>query len=175
MTTEKNVEELKVVKTEQDQLIHEEYVAPAPVEKFIDSVTGEVIDKSKLTHWQKIKIAAEATGTQVREPKSGCKKCFGRGYDIYLQDGTPHPCNCIYPNKTEAEKMKDQSLSSFAVNRKMKRDAMKENKNLSNKLANLIREGKIKIKKELEKDVPEIVKENLEVTPDASEVIEVCK
>lgn len=155
---------------EQDQLIHEEYVQPKPIEKFIDTATGELVEKEKLSHWQKIKIAAESTGVIIGEPKSGCRRCYGRGYDWYYSDGTPHPCMCIYPTKTPSEKAADYNKWSksngFTVNRKMRRNAFKNNKNLTYKLEELIRQGKEKLREELKNDVKEIVKENVIVTPD---------
>ena len=94
-------------------LTNQNYQAPTDEDKFIDTSKGEVIDKSKLTEFDVIKAVAKQTGTEIRNPRSGCKHCYGRGWvgkDFASQ--SPIPCSCIYPPKTQAQKIKDQSIDA---------------------------------------------------------------
>jgi hypothetical protein len=84
------------------------YETPKNVDKFIDTSTGQVIDKDKLGLWEQIKVVIESNGGVVGRRKSGCKRCYGRGYTGVWLDGTPNACDCFLPVKTPNEKKKAQ-------------------------------------------------------------------
>jgi hypothetical protein len=92
-------------------LTGQKYEAPTDKDKFIDTAKGELIDKSKLTDWDVIKAVAKQTNTEIRNPRSGCKHCYGRGY-IGWDSVTkaPVPCRCIYPPKTEDQLMQEAHI-----------------------------------------------------------------
>ena len=47
--------------------------------------------------WEVIKEAAEAAGIAIKNPKSNCKHCHGRGYiGRYADTGEPIVCKCIF-------------------------------------------------------------------------------
>lgn len=100
---------------------------------FIDTNTGKIIEKDKLTPFDHIRIAAEQSGTVIRNPRSGCKNCFGRGYVGYLDSGLPLICTCIYPPTTKQERDKQaQSLASIMY---IKKQNKKTKINLVDKLS----------------------------------------
>ena len=92
-------------------LTGQNYELPELADKFIDTSKGELIDKSKLSDFDVIKAVAKQKGVAIRNPRSGCKKCYGRGY-IGWDNKTkaPIPCNCIYPAKTEDQKMQEHNI-----------------------------------------------------------------
>jgi hypothetical protein len=84
---------------------------PEEVSSFVDTGKGEVIDKSKLSHFDVIKALAAKTGTAIRNPKPTCKKCSGRGYiGIDILTNSPFPCTCIYPPKSGEDREKEKAL-----------------------------------------------------------------
>lgn len=80
--------------------------------------TCEFIERVALTPFEKIKFAAEKFGMKLNDPKTSCKRCFGRGY-IGIDSNTRIPvhCPCIIPNQ-----MKQHAGNNFIpTNRKSKR------------------------------------------------------
>ena len=112
---------------------------PEDVSTFVDTGKGEVIDKSKLSHFDVIKALAAKTGTVIRDPKSSCKKCYGRGYiGVDTITNTPFPCTCIYPPKSPNERRNEEQLeeNNFAfINRRNRR-----------RLARMVKYSKIRFK-----------------------------
>ena len=81
---------------EGDSLVGEKYVAPAKDEKFIDVHKGTVIDKKDVSPLLQIKAFFESTNTKYREPRSGCGKCYGRGYTGFNTTTQAWiPCRCM--------------------------------------------------------------------------------
>lgn len=120
------------------------YQAPADVDKFVDTSKGELVDKSKLTEFDVIKAVAKQTGTEIRNPRSGCKHCYGRGWiGKDYKTGAPVPCRCIYPPKTHDQKMQeahtDQKNAPMVFNKK----TFKQLKKLIKSEKKLIRKQKI--------------------------------
>jgi hypothetical protein len=123
-------------------LTGQKYETPKDVDKFIDTAKGELIDKSKLSDWDVIKAVAKQTGTEIRNPRGGCKKCYGRGY-IGWDSVTkaPIPCHCIYPPKTPDRKMQEQ-------NQDKKNQPVSLNRKTIKKLRKLIKSEKKLIKQQ---------------------------
>ena len=105
-------------------LTGQKYKEPEEKDKFIDTAKGELVDKTSLTDFDVIKAVAKQNNVEVRNPRSGCKKCYGRGFigKDYVTKA-PIPCSCIYPVKTEDQKLKDynqdQKNMPVKFNRKM--------------------------------------------------------
>ena len=93
-------------------------------DKIIDLNKGEIVDKSKLSIFQQIKLAANDSGTEIRPPKPGCKKCYGRGYTGKLMNGEPLICTCLFPPKPGVELKQQLNTMSYIAQMK------KKNKNL---------------------------------------------
>jgi hypothetical protein len=54
-------------------------------------------DIRSMDPWQVIKEAANAAGIPIKNPKSNCKHCHGRGYvGRYADSGEPIACRCIF-------------------------------------------------------------------------------
>ena len=110
--------------SEQDQ-----YKLPEAETVYLDSDKNEVVKEDDLTPWLLIKSLAEKMGTIIREPRSNCKDCYGRGYigfrpkkvnstkaeNVSLLSKEPVPCPCIF---TAEQKENDRPLD---MNRKQKR------------------------------------------------------
>lgn len=102
---------------ESSSLYGQQYDLPESKDGYIDTGTGEVIDRENLTPWEVIRAIAAQTNTKIREPRKGCRHCYGRGYDgIDVKTRSPIPCNCIYPDKTAAEKMADSMYDGNRIN-----------------------------------------------------------
>lgn len=77
-----------------------------------DTTTGEIRDH-KLTPWEIILEFAKATNTIIKDPRSGCKHCYGRGYSgIMSKTKQPIPCNCIFPVKSKVQKIQEHAMST---------------------------------------------------------------
>lgn len=138
-------------------LYHEQHTRPSEVSTFVDVTKGSVIDKSELSHFDVIKAIASKTGMAIRDPKSSCKKCYGRGYiGIDILSKSPIACNCIYPPKTQNEKESEKYIEdnnfnvlSRRVKRNlkaiMKRDKKKTIKNKFNDKMNQIAKNRVKV------------------------------
>jgi len=62
----------------------------------IDSESGAIIDESKLTPFERIKLTTRKLGKEINDPNKSCKHCHGRGYTYIDLDGTPTPCKCLF-------------------------------------------------------------------------------
>lgn len=118
---EGNEEEEDTEEVEEGRLLTDQkYEIPKDEDKFIDTAKGEFIDKSKLTPFDVIRAVAKQTGTKIKNPRSGCKHCYGRGYIGWdYKTKAPIPCNCIYPPKTPDQKLQDnKEQTSIYLTRK---------------------------------------------------------
>lgn len=99
-------------------LAGQSYELPSEADKFVDTAKGEVIDKTKLSDFDVIKAVAKQNNIEVRNPRSGCKKCYGRGFigrDFATKQ--PIPCSCIQIPKTQNTK-DDENMHDFKNNNK---------------------------------------------------------
>ncbi|MFW6272862.1 MAG: hypothetical protein ACOC2U_03685 [bacterium] len=94
-------------------------------ESLVVSKDGEVVNEKTLTPYEKIRAIAEQSGIEIKNPRSGCKHCYGRGY-VGFKVGTeePIPCSCIYTN----EQRINGTNSRYNYNRKEKRRLAKKMK-----------------------------------------------
>lgn len=65
---------------------------------------GAIVDTSKLTPMDKIRMIQEKMGLNIEDPDPNCKHCHGRGYTGVFQDGTPSPCKCLTRSFTKTNK-----------------------------------------------------------------------
>jgi len=106
----------------------EQYKLPESETVYVDTDNNEVVKSDEITPWIAIKAIAEKMGTPIREPRSNCSHCYGRGYvgfrpkktktknkNVSTLSKEPVPCQCIF---TEEQKEKDVPL---VMNRKQKR------------------------------------------------------
>jgi len=112
-------------------LTDQKHEAPKDVDKFIDTAKGELVEKEKLTEWDVIKAVAKQNNVQLRNPNSGCKHCYGRGW-IGKDSVTkaPIPCTCINIPKSPAEKMAEAQYDNKKNMPKMNRKSLKQLKRL---------------------------------------------
>ena len=127
----------------------EQYNLPQSETVFLDTDSNEVVKQDEITPWMVIRTIAEKMGTPIREPRSNCSSCYGRGYigfkpktnaskdNVSILSKEPVPCPCIF---TEEQKQKDVPLT---MNRKQKR-AMEKRFRLMKKRGQLKRTEDIK-------------------------------
>jgi hypothetical protein len=112
---ELDVKNLPIIEEDSDDEIETPVILPyydLPDAKrgVIDTATGQIKEMSELTPWDHIKGMATAMNVEIRDPKKGCKKCYGRGWTGKVaKTGQPIPCGCIYPVKTPEEKHKEMN------------------------------------------------------------------
>jgi len=87
---------------------------------FLDE-SGQIIDPTTLSVFDRLKLAAKRLGQSVNDPDKSCKKCYGRGYTgINIDGNIPQPCDCIYKKfYKENPNWRNQQMPSW--NRKAKR------------------------------------------------------
>jgi len=90
-----------------------------------------------------IRNAAAAFGVKVKDPKSDCKHCNGKGYtSINATNGIPVQCHCIEPDISKETKENYENRKITPRNRKERRTLMKSMGKigrLQNKLDKLIK------------------------------------
>lgn len=112
------------------------FEAPKSADQFIDASKGTVIDKSKLSYLDIITATAKQHGITLRKPNSGCKKCYGRGYEYLTTEGSPHPCSCIQIPRTPLQKSNEEHLNThipFLMDRETRRKVERRNRISANK------------------------------------------
>ena len=136
---------------EGDSLVGEKYVAPAKDEKFIDVHKGTVIDKKDVSPLLQIKAFFESTNTKYREPRSGCGKCYGRGYTGFNTTTQAWiPCRCMSIPQTENERKEEgkkfeRNLQNvYALKNFDKWEKITKTKLIHNKMLELLKNGKSK-------------------------------
>lgn len=126
-------------------LYGEKYDVPEKKEEFLDTTKTQIVDKKDLTDWDVIKALAKQLGTQIREPRKGCKKCYGRGWTARdSATKSPIPCNCIYPPRSPDEKAKEDMYDSNRLAAKPNRATRR---NWHKNIQKAIKSGAIKLKK----------------------------
>lgn len=103
-----------------------QYDVPDSADKFVDTKDGSVLDKKDLTPFQMIKAIAKQNNHSIKDPKDGCSKCYGRGYEgIDSETKMPIPCRCLFRGKTKTEKdadiMYDNKNNPGKISRTQKR------------------------------------------------------
>ena len=94
------------------------YDLPVDNDVFVDVEKDIVKKKTDLNPWEKIKIASERHGVEIRKPRSSCKKCYGRGYiGVDVNTEMPVPCDCIF-TKANKEKNKENVMVDNYKNRR---------------------------------------------------------
>ena len=89
------------------------YDVPDIADKFVDTKDGSVVDKKDLTPFQMIKAIAKQNNHIIKDPKIGCKKCYGRGYEGFdSKTKMPIPCRCLFRGKSAKEKEADLMYDS---------------------------------------------------------------
>jgi len=102
---------------EKQQSFEYRYDLPENKDAFVDTKKGEIVKKEDIDPFQSIKAIAKQTGTVIREPRSGCRHCYGRGYiGIESKTRMPIPCSCIYPPKSPNDKTKEHMYDSNRIN-----------------------------------------------------------
>jgi len=92
-----------------NSLLGQNYNLPQNREEFIDTKSGEVVEQEKLDPMDVIRKIAQKIGTEIQDPKPGCKHCYGRGYTGRdAETKAPIPCNCIYPKKEGESAVQEQ-------------------------------------------------------------------
>lgn len=85
----------------------------------------DLIDKTNyrnLDPWNLIKRSCEAQCIKIRRPKSGCKRCHGRGWiGRKAETGEPIPCRCIFVKEDFATKREEGEAPFRPKNREQRR------------------------------------------------------
>lgn len=105
---------------------------------FVDLDKQSIIKRGSLSKLDQIKIAAQESGTTLREPKSSCRDCFGRGYSALRENGEPVPCKCLFAPRTKQEL--DRQTQSLASIQYMKSKNKKMRINVLNKTEQILKE-----------------------------------
>ena len=89
----------------------------------INTEEGTVIDVTKLSPLEKIRLVESKFGLKIDDPDPSCKKCHGRGYTGILANGSPDPCLCLHRTyKKENPRLWEQIVGArdnSSWNRKM--------------------------------------------------------
>lgn len=94
---------------EGESLVGEKYVSPVANEKFVDVHKGVVVDKKDVSPLLQIKSFYESNNIKIGEPKSGCRKCYGRGYiGFEIKSQTYLPCSCLFPSQTRLQREEEE-------------------------------------------------------------------
>lgn len=120
-------------------LIIPKYNLPEQKRGVIDPSTGQIKEMAELTPWDYIKGMATSMNIDIRNPKKGCTKCYGRGWTSKVAaTGQPIPCHCIYPVLTPEQKRQESdnpmaiksrlSVMSRDDRRRMQKNLFKGNK-----------------------------------------------
>jgi len=122
-------------------------------EVLIDKNKQEVVDPSKLSPWELIKLAAAKFKIELKEPRKGCKHCYGRGYIGFRPDSPqPIPCNCVF----DREKIQ-QSAGQNKLNRQQSRKLARK---MAKRVQNGIKSGQcddiLNIQQQLKKENEEV-------------------
>ena len=123
---------------ESDDLSSVKHAPLTDADQFIDIDKGVLIDKSKLSPFEQIKVAAQQSGTELRKPNSGCKHCYGRGYTGTTLTGEPLACTCIFPPRTGQQLKQDLNMLSYMQAMKKKQKQVRNN--LVNKAAVMVKD-----------------------------------
>jgi hypothetical protein len=92
---------------------------------YVDPKTGKVLARDQLTPWQMIEGVCAKLKTEIKEPKKGCRSCWGRGYiGIDSKAKTPIPCQCIFVDH-KAVKDAQKTGMGYKFGRAMKRKLAK--------------------------------------------------
>jgi len=112
--------------SEEKKIYEQDYSLPENRDQLVDLDAGKVVDKKDLDPMEIIRATAKHIGTEIRDPDSGCKKCYGRGYiGRVVKTGEPVMCSCLFRGKTPAQQKAESMVTNGAWNRKQKRDMMK--------------------------------------------------
>ncbi len=109
-----------------------DYTLPKPSEVFIDTHSGEVVNKNSISDIDVIEAMAVKNGVNIAKPKKGCKHCYGLGREGYdSKTKAPIPCRCLFRKASKEEKNSNSAASSIynGWNREMKRRMGKANRN----------------------------------------------
>lgn len=145
---------------ENNEMYDESYELPEEKELLFDSESNEVIEKEELSVFQQIKLIAEQNGygDEIRKPRSGCKKCYGRGFiGREAKSQTPIPCNCIYIPKSPIEKM-NESLTDSRLGAQPK-PSRKQRREQKRKMLKYIAKNKKKIISDVNKNNDETIEQ----------------
>jgi len=123
-----------------NQFYGHKYDAPETSEGIIDTKTGETKKAEDVTPFDVIKTVAEQSGIEIRDPRKGCKHCYGRGYiGRLVETQQPIPCNCITIPKTATEKETEEyntrsMTGGGKLNREQRRRQLKYFRRLHKKI-----------------------------------------
>ena len=98
----------------------EKYNIPEADSFYIDKDKNELKKMNEMSVIEKIKVLAKKLGYELKEkPRSGCKHCFGRGYEGYRKDtNEPVICRCMFKSQPFNPFAKENLIN---LNRKQKR------------------------------------------------------
>lgn len=100
-----------------DSLDVDDSYSAQPKKQALLGANGNVVDYKDVSPMEVIKKLAEQQKIQLKEPKSNCKHCYGRGWIGRLQNGAPLECSCIYPPD-----VKKKNANIVFENRALKRN-----------------------------------------------------
>ena len=73
-----------------------------------------------LSPLEKLRLGYQIMGVQIRDPKSDCQRCHGKGYvSINPDTGEPRACPCILPQEMHNGNRAERRAAARAA-RKMK-------------------------------------------------------
>lgn len=93
----------------------------------LDADSGTIIDETKLSPFERIKLTTRKLGKEINDPNKNCKHCHGRGYTYLDLDGTPTPCKCLFKD-WYAQNSAYKNVQMPSYNRAYRRAAEKHQK-----------------------------------------------
>jgi len=120
------------------------YALPEDKEVIVDPEKDEVKNLEDLTPWEKIMTAAEKHGVEIHNPKSNCRRCYGRGYTgVELKTQMPVACICIFPKDKRNNNTLGQTMN-FKMRRRNKLFQKTKRYKKQMRLINELEEQKLK-------------------------------
>jgi hypothetical protein len=100
----------------------QQYELPENRDEFVDVEKGAVIDKKDIPPIEIIKEMAKRFSVNIKNPNSGCRHCYGRGYSgIDAKTQAPIPCTCLFRDRDSRQKYQDTMASQGLI--RMNHDA----------------------------------------------------
>jgi hypothetical protein len=106
------------------KIFQQEYDQPNDRSRLVDIHEGKVLDNKDIPPMELIKALAKKYNWKISDPSSGCGKCYGRGYEGKLSDGSPVPCRCLFRHRTVNERKQDQVMAEAQVYDRKNRKSM---------------------------------------------------
>ncbi len=129
-------------------MTEEKYELPEDESIVVDVGQGKIVDEKELSHWERLKLAAQKANIPIKEPKEDCRHCYGRGYTGFDKE-IPIACKCIF-SKEDLEANKGQMFLNRSRIRRIEKIKHLDHKEVFNR--KLKEMGLVRVDKDLYKN-----------------------